>query len=119
MRPLRQVLDATPLLLLSEHTGRSVAERFFNDYVDLLPSRSAAIVAGLEEQDKESTLDALVSLKVTSAMAGATEMEATSRDLEHQVHAGLWADGAAVKAELFRNILRLVGEARRQGQLSR
>lgn len=74
--------------LLIEHTGAGVAGRFLNDYLDLLPARASRIVAGLAAQDKESTLDALMSLRIASEMAGAREMEEISGALEEHVEAG-------------------------------
>ncbi|KRE61762.1 hypothetical protein ASG92_20440 [Arthrobacter sp. Soil736] len=113
------VLDAQPLWVLTEQAGRAVAERFFNDYLDLLPARSASIVAGLAAEDRGRTLDAVVSLRVTSAMAGALQMEESSRALERQLHVGDWSDAKTVREELSRNILRIVSEVQRQGRLSR
>lgn len=112
------VLDAQPLRVLTEQAGRAVAERFFNDYLDLLPARSASIIAGLAAEDREKTLDAVVSLKVSSAMAGALQMEESSRALEHQLHVGDWSNAKTVRAELSRNILRILSEVQRQGRLS-
>jgi hypothetical protein len=112
------VLDAHPLQVLTEQAGRSVAERFFNDYLDLLPARSASIIAGLAAEDRERTLDAVVSLRVTSAMAGALEMEESSRTLERQLQVGHWSNAKAVQAELSRNILRIISEVRRQGRVA-
>lgn len=112
------VLDAQPLRILTEQAGHSVAERFFNDYLDLLPARSASIIAGLAAEDRERTLDAVVSLKVTSAMAGALQMEESSRALERQLQVGDWSNAKTVRAELSMNILRIVSEVQRQGRLA-
>jgi hypothetical protein len=112
------VLDAHPLRVLTEQAGRIVAERFFNEYLDLLPARSASIIAGLAAEDRERTLDAVVSLRVTSAMAGALEMEESSRALERQLHVGHWSNATAVRAELSRNFRRIVSEVQRQGRMS-
>ncbi|MDQ0864486.1 hypothetical protein QF036_002067 [Arthrobacter globiformis] len=85
--------------------GRSVAERLFNDHLGLLPVRTASIVAGLAAVDREGTLNAVVSLKVTSAMAGAVQMEKSSRELERQLHVGPWSKATAVRAERSKSIL--------------
>lgn len=52
------------------------ALRFLAKYLTLLPHRIERITHGLERRDAASTTDALLSLKITSAMVGATALEA-------------------------------------------
>jgi hypothetical protein len=111
-------LDSHQFWILTEQTGHTVAERFFNDYLDLLPIRLANIMAGLAAKDRERTLDAIVSLRASSSMAGALEMEASARTLERQLRLGQWAETAAVKAELSENILHILSEAQSEGRIS-
>lgn len=95
------VLDPMPLMILADDAGDTAAHRFIEEYLDLLPSRVSRVVRGMTDADLSAFLDAVVSLKVTSAMAGARRMERYCRQLED---AGLadraLPDAAAVFAGL-------------------
>lgn len=105
------VLDTDSLRTLAEEAGARVAEKFLQDYLGLLPARAAAIVDGLTAQDREKTLDALVSLGVSSAMAGASRVEDHARNLQRQVHSGHWPSATAAKALLSQAILQITDAA--------
>lgn len=113
----RPILDATVLRILEEHTGHSVAAKFFQDYLALLPVRTGGIVAGITLEDRERALDNAVSLRVVSAMIGARQMEECAGALERQLRRGHTPAIAATKSLLSRNILRILSESRRQGLL--
>ena len=98
------VLDSDPFRILAEEAGACVAEKFLEDYLDLLPARTAAIVDGLTAEDREKTLDALISLGVSSAMAGASRVEDHARRLQRQVLSGHWPDATSAKALLSQAI---------------
>lgn len=109
------VLDRAPIRFLAEEAGPRAAEKFLEDYLGLLPVRSAAIIDGLNSGDREKTLDALVSLGVSSAMAGASRVEYHARNLQRQVQSGHWPDATSAKALLSQAILQIkdatVGQA--------
>lgn len=108
-------MDVTALWILEEQAGRSVAARFFQDYLALLPVRAGGIVAGIAVEDRERALDNAVSLRVVSAMIGARQMEESAGALEHQLRLGHTPGIAATKHTLSSNILRILSEAQRQG----
>lgn len=108
------VLDTVALRILAEQAGQSVADRFFSEYLDLLPARSANIVAGVAAEDLEKTLDAVVSLKVTSAMVGALQMEDCARTLERRLQIGHWPSSETASSVLSNELARIVSEARNQ-----
>jgi hypothetical protein len=110
-----QVIDATVLGILEEQAGQSVAAKFFQDYLALLPVRTGGIVAGIAVEDRERALDHAVSLRVVSAMIGARQMEECAGVLEHQLRLGHTPAIAATKHLLARNILRILSESQRQG----
>jgi len=111
------VLDSRVLLSLADEANPGVAQAFFDDYLQLLPVRAATILRGLASEDQADAIEGLVSLRVSSAMAGALRLEGYCRKLEHVLKHGHRPDPAAVKAVLFANIRLLVREARRQGHL--
>lgn len=80
---LYPVLDLSRIRTLAQDLGTPVpALRFLNDYISMLPGRIHRIRTALQDQDPKTSMDALLSLKVTSAMAGALETEAHCRAIE-------------------------------------
>jgi HPt (histidine-containing phosphotransfer) domain-containing protein len=110
-------MDPTVFRIFEAQAGRGIAAKFFNDYVDLLPVRSASIVAGIAAGDKERALDAAVSLKVVSSMVGARRMEECAGALERQLRRDHAPASTAAKRVLSRNILQILAESQRQGLL--
>lgn len=101
------VLDRAQIRFLAEEAGPRAAQKFLEDYLGLLPARSAAIIDGLHSGDREKTLEALVSLGVSSAMAGASRVEYHARNLQRQVQSGHWPDPTSAKALLSQAILQI------------
>lgn len=90
------VLDPAPLLHLTAHTGETSAQRFLAEYLEMLPSRVTRVIRCLRSSDVEASKDAVVSLKVTSAMAGAVRMARYCGELEDTLAAQRVPDAAAV-----------------------
>lgn len=106
------VLDGGAFRVLAEQVGVPVAKKFLEDYVNLLPLRSAAVFEGLDSEDMEKALDALISLKVSSAIAGASQMEDSARELQHRVQAGRWPEAATVRILLTNQVFQVMGAAK-------
>jgi HPt (histidine-containing phosphotransfer) domain-containing protein len=111
------VLDSSTLRSMADEAGLRTAQTFMDEYLQLLPKRAASVMRGLAGEDPAPALEALVSLKVTSAMAGALRLEGYCHKLEQALKRGHRPDPATVKAVLFANIRLLVREAARQGHL--
>lgn len=111
------VLDSGPMRDLAEDAGCNVAQGFFDDYLQTLPVRFGRILGMLADEELQPVRDAVVSLKVASAMAGALRLESYSLDLERRLVTGSRPDASAVKAALYSNIQLILHEARRQGHL--
>jgi hypothetical protein len=111
------VLDGAVLRSMADEAGPAVAQAFIDEFLQLLPVRAATILRGLAGEDPAAAVEGLVSLKVTSAMAGALRLEGYCQKLEHALKHGHRPDQIAVKAVLFANIRLLVREATRQGYL--
>lgn len=77
------LLEPAPLMALADDMGDpACAVNFLRDYLRMLPGRMARISTHLQEKDCEAAMDALLSLRVTSAMAGAQETERNCRAIE-------------------------------------
>lgn len=111
------VLDSSALRTIADEAGLRTAQAFIDEYLQLLPKRAASVMRGLAAEDPASALEALVSLRVTSAMAGAMRLEGYCQKVEQALKRGHRPDPATVKAVLFANIRLLVREAARQGHL--
>ena len=68
------VLNPLALQALIEHAGRSAAARFADDFLKLLEGRLIHVDAALTKADPVSALNAVLSLKASSAMLGAEQM---------------------------------------------
>lgn len=104
------VLDAAALRVLEDEAGDGVSRRFVEEYLLMLPARAARILKGVAGEDPELAGDALVSLRVTSAMAGALRLKGLCADLERVLERGHSPGPVHVKTVLFANI-RLVVHA--------
>lgn len=70
----------------------------------MLPGRITRILDALAERDAKAALDATLSLKITSAMTGATEAEACCRHIEALIRGGQFEE-ATETAELLGGIV--------------
>ena len=111
------VLDAGPLQVLAAEVGPAFAEAFIDDYLQMLPERASKILRALAGGDPRMAADAVVSLRATSAMAGALRLERCCKELESRIRRGQRLEPDAVRAVLYANIRLLVREAGRQGYL--
>jgi HPt (histidine-containing phosphotransfer) domain-containing protein len=80
-------LNPSALQALIEHTGRSAAARFADDYLTLLQDRLTRVDAALAAADPAAALDAVQSLRASSAMLGAEQMTLYCTGLETELRA--------------------------------
>ncbi|WP_369745471.1 Hpt domain-containing protein [Paenarthrobacter sp. AMU7] len=81
--PSESVLDACTLQALAEELDDSApAISFLSTYLSMLPGRILRISTGLCLRDADASMDAVLSLKISSAMVGALETENQCRALE-------------------------------------
>ena len=111
------VLDAGPLQVLATEVGPAFAEAFMDDFLQMLPERASKILRALAGGDPRMAADAVVSLRATSAMAGALRLERCCKELESRIRHGQRLEPDAIRAVLYANIRLLVREAGRQGHL--
>jgi hypothetical protein len=80
-----------PLVLqeLEEDLGRpDLATNFAKDYVVMWERRERRLIASVQEEDLTAALDAVISLKVSSAMVGALRLAFLAQTLEARVRSG-------------------------------
>lgn len=86
--------------LSAELGDPQAALRFLTKYLTLLPVRIERITEGLKHHDLASTTDALLSLKITSAMIGAQTIEAACAYLSDLPEAALLQRGTELLPQL-------------------
>lgn len=74
--------------LAEELQSPGCALGFLADFLDMLPGRVDRILRGLDERDTDRTIDAVLSLKITSSMVGALDTETRCRAIETLVREG-------------------------------
>ncbi|YCK82230.1 Hpt domain-containing protein [Arthrobacter sp. D3-18] len=80
------VLEPCRLQALADELGDSTpALRFLSTYLSMLPERIRSISSGLCEHDVSASMDAVLSLKISSAMVGALETESQCRAIEQMI----------------------------------
>ena len=97
--PELPLLDAAVLHAMEEHLGRpDIAWTFANDYAGMWVERQRCLVDSVEREDRMAALDAVISLKVSSAMVGGLRLARLAEALEATLRKGDLRDGASVLA---------------------
>ncbi|MDQ0241426.1 Hpt domain-containing protein [Arthrobacter bambusae] len=95
------LLDAAVLEDLEEQLGQPViAWNFANDYASMWRQRQRRLIASVERGDRVAALDAVISLKVSSAMVGGLRLAHLAATLEATVREGELRDGADLLAAI-------------------
>lgn len=108
------VVEPSHLAGLREETQNDAAVlRFVASFLVLLPGRVNRILNAVRARDAAAAMDAVLSLKVTSAMIGALRMEQLCRCVEKAVACGDFdaAGGAGAGVERHSGQLALALEA--------
>jgi hypothetical protein len=111
------VLDDSVLQDLKDEVGEVVAQEFIEDYLLSLFGKAIRILQSVDRGDPVDKLDAVLSLRTSSEMAGAARLAAYCRELEAAVKTGKSPDAAAVKTKLPAQIRNVIREASRRGHL--
>lgn len=78
----RPTLDVQHLQKLAEEASPEAADIFAGNYADLLPERVERIIRTVSFRNRETAIDALLSLKSASWLAGALRMNQLCREME-------------------------------------
>lgn len=91
------LLDAGVLQNLEDDFGqRQMAWKFASDYAAMWRLRQRCLLDSIEREDRAAALDAVISLKVSSAMVGGLRLERLAQRLETIIRKGDLRDGAAL-----------------------
>jgi HPt (histidine-containing phosphotransfer) domain-containing protein len=105
------LLDAAVLEDLEEQlNGSELAVRFARDYAAMWDQRYARLAAAVENQDRASALDAIISLRITSAMVGGVRLARIAEILESVIRQGDFGKGQALMERVAENGDRTVSE---------
>lgn len=87
-------------MMLADETGDMTAQRFLDEYLGLLPRRQDRIIRELADGDVGKAMDAILSLRTTSAMAGAVRLSSYCQYLQDELALGNIADRTKTSAVL-------------------
>lgn len=115
------VVEWSSMASLSEETQNDDAvQRFMSTFLALLPGRVSRILHALRAQDSAVAMDAVLSLKITSAMIGALRMEQLCHCIETALVCGDYAaaEGAGAGIVGHSTVLALALDVPRPSDLS-
>lgn len=91
---LLPLVDAAVLEELEDElAGSGLAQRFARDYTSMWDQRYSRLAAAVDNQDSASALDAVISLKITSAMVGGLRLAKLAELLEAVIRMGDFGQG--------------------------
>jgi len=94
---LLPLVDAAVLEELEDElAGSGLAQRFARDYAAMWDQRCTRLAAAVDSQDSESALDAVISLKISSAMVGGVRLAKLAELLEVLIRRGDFGQGQAL-----------------------
>ncbi|MCY1236237.1 hypothetical protein D9M72_488830 [compost metagenome] len=92
--------------------GPAIAVAFARDYTRLWDQRQRTLIAAIDHEDRDAALDAVISVKVSSAMVGGTRMSRLAESLEACILTGDFPAGRALLETLARYGAATVNELR-------
>jgi HPt (histidine-containing phosphotransfer) domain-containing protein len=105
------LIDAAVLEELEDElAGSGLAQRFVRDYAAMWDLRLARLGSAVDSQDEASALDAVISLKISSAMVGGVRLAKLAELLEGLIRRGDFAQGQALMAGVAVDGARTVSE---------
>ncbi|WP_139346866.1 Hpt domain-containing protein [Sinomonas mesophila] len=96
------LLDDGVLRELAEDVGPRAATSFAREFAGMWPRRRAALATAVSRGDVEGAMDAILSVRVSSAMVGARRLEGLAAGLE----TGLRTGGVRALRPLLRDVER-------------
>ncbi|BCW79514.1 MULTISPECIES: Hpt domain-containing protein [unclassified Arthrobacter] len=108
---LLPLIDAAVLEELEDElAGSGLAQRFARDYAAMWDLRLARLGTAVDSQDEASALDAVISLKISSAMVGGLRLARLAELLEGLIRQGDFVRGQAMMAGVAQDGARTVSE---------
>ncbi|WP_158677259.1 Hpt domain-containing protein [Arthrobacter sp. PGP41] len=95
------LVDTGVLQDLEDQLGRAdLATNFVKDYAALWDQRERRLAVSLADEDCDAALDAVISLRVSSAMVGARRLAGLAQALERAVRKGDLSRGCSVLGQI-------------------
>lgn len=108
---LLPLVDTDTLLELEEQLdGAELALRFARDYAAMWDQRCTRLATAVQNQDIEAALDAVISLRITSAMVGGLRLARLAEILENVIRQGDFGQGLKVMERIAANGGKTVSE---------
>lgn len=108
---LLPLVDSGVLEDLDEELDRSgLALRFARDYAAMWDQRYARLALAVQNQDRASALDAIISLRITSSMVGGVRLARLAEMLETAIREGDFGQSAAMMERVAHHGHRTVSE---------
>lgn len=89
--------------LEEELNGSELALRFARDYAAMWDQRYSRLALAVENQDRAAALDAIISLRITSAMVGGVRLARLAEVLESVIRQGDFGQGQAMMESVAEN----------------
>ena len=96
--------------LEDELNGSELAVRFARDYAAMWDQRYSRLALAVQNQDRASALDAIISLRITSAMVGGLRLARLAELLEAVIRQGDFGQGQALMQRVAEDGDRTVSE---------
>ena len=94
----------------NELDGPELALRFARDYAAMWDQRYSRLAAAVQNQDRAAALDAVISLRITSAMVGGLRLARLAEVLEDVIRQGDFGQGQALLERVAEHGDRTVSE---------
>ncbi len=96
--------------LETELDGPELARGFARDYAGLWDQRFGTLAAAVQAQDRPAALDAVISLRIASAMVGGIRLAALAQVLEDAIRKDDFIDGQVLLAGVAEHGVQTVSE---------
>jgi HPt (histidine-containing phosphotransfer) domain-containing protein len=96
--------------LETELDGPELARGFARDYATLWDQRFSRLAASVQAEDRPDALDAVISLRITSAMVGGIRLASLAQALEDAIRRDDFVQGKALLAGVAEHGVRTVSE---------
>lgn len=80
--------------------GSELAVRFARDYTTMWDQRYSRLATAVQSEDRASALDAIISLKITSAMVGGARLARLAEMVEKLIRKGDFGQGQALMEQV-------------------
>ena len=110
LEPMRWVEPEILAELEADLEGPELARGFARDYATLWDQRFSRLAAAVKAQDHPAALDAVISLRITSAMVGGIRLSLLARALEDAIRVRDFIQARSLLVRVSEHGIRTVAE---------